>query len=299
MKTLLLYNPVSGRGLFKKHIPAIVRRYEDEHRHLDVYASTSEKDLEKQAAFKAKDYDVFLVGGGDGTVNEVINGLMTSDKRPAIGIFPSGTANDIASMLGIPKSVKKAIGLFLSETPVMMDINRMNERYFVYTAASGILTRVSYDISRRRLRKYGYLAYVFEGMKDFFEEYRYPVTIVHDNGTFEDEVIMVLGLASNRVGGMTLSRFTPSRLNDGKFELRIFQSKRKFRRFRVLSFFIRRGKKLREDIHLVSSRYEILTEQSVTWNMDGEMADKGSIVIEVLREQIPFYVNPKVRKTHF
>ncbi|MCF7932826.1 MAG: YegS/Rv2252/BmrU family lipid kinase [Acholeplasmataceae bacterium] len=299
MRYLLLYNPVSGKGLFKTHVASIVRRFEEEHLSLDVYASIAEKDLEKQAYLKANDYDVFLVGGGDGTINEVVNGLMKSKYRPALGIYPSGTANDIAAILGIPRSIKKATDLFLSEPPVMMDINRMNDHYFVYTAASGLLTRVSYDISRRRLRKYGYLAYVFEGMKDFFEEYRYPVKITYDGGVLEDEVLMVLGLASNRVGGMTLWNFAHSKLNDGKFELRVFQSKKTFRRFRVLSFFLRRGKKLREDIHLVSGRFEIETSDDVVWNADGEMADQGSIVIEVLEQQIPFFVNPKIKKKHF
>lgn len=299
MKFLLLYNPVSGRSQFKRHLDDIVKRFETDGLQIDIYESKAPNDLQTQASLEAKNYDVFLVGGGDGTVNEVINGIMKTNARPRLGILPSGTANDIAAILGIPRNVKKALEMFFHEQPVMMDINRMNDRYFVYTAAAGILTRVSYDIPRRRMRKYGYLAYVFEGMKDLLHDYRFPLKIECDGMTLENEYMLALGMSSNRVGGMHLAKFSSSKLNDGLFEFRLFQRRRYFRTFRLLSFFLRRGKKLKEDEHLVASRFDIKTLPDVSWNADGELADHGDIVIEVLKEQIPVYASPKVKKKYF
>jgi diacylglycerol kinase (ATP) len=108
--------------------------------------------------------------------------------------------------------------------------------------------------------------------------------------------MMVLGLNSNRVGGMRLINFSKSKLNDGLFELRIFTSRRKFRRFRLLSSFIRGGKKLREDFHLVSDHFNITTEDNVVWNADGELAEKGSIEIKTIKEALTVYINPRRRK---
>ena len=299
MKFLLLYNPVSGRAKFKGHLKHIIKKFESANLLLDIYESKAPLDLKNKAALESANYDVFLVGGGDGTVNEVVNGMMTSDKRPALAILPYGTANDIAAILGIPKNINRALRMFFKETPVCMDINKLNDKYFVYTFAAGIFTRVSYDVSRRKLKKYGYLAYLFEGMKDFMHDYRFDLSIDFDGNHMNNEYIFALGMSSNRVDGMTLANLAKSKLNDGLIELRLFESRRRFRRFKVLSFFIRRGKKLREDVHLVANQYTIKTDPSVSWNVDGELAAHGDIAVEVLKEQMLVYTSPKVKKKYF
>jgi diacylglycerol kinase (ATP) len=299
MKYLLLYNPVSGRSKFKSHLAYIEQEFKNAHHELMVYESKAPKDLLKVAEEEAANYDVFLVAGGDGTINEVVNGMMHAEKQPALAILPSGTANDIAAIIGINKNIKKSLKILFSETPVFMDLNQINDQYFVYTAASGILSRVSYDISRRHLKKYGYIAYVIEAMKDLTQEYRYPIKIKYNNEHLSCECVMILGLSSNRVGGMRLINFSSSKLNDGLFELRLFTRAKSLWRFRLLSSLIRGGKQLREDHHLVSSRYEIETSSNVRWNADGEYSCNGNIIIQTHKEKLKIYVNPKIKKKMF
>ncbi len=299
MKYLLMYNPVSGRQKFKTKVPEIRKAFADNHRDVDIYESTAKNDLEKYAEKMASKYDVFLVCGGDGTINEVVNGVMKSDIRPIIGVIPCGTANDVAAILGVPKNYKKALKMYFNNEPVAMDINQMNDRYFVYAAASGVLSKISYDISRRALNRYGYLAYIFEGMKDLAIDYRYKVEIKHDHGVLNTECMMAMGLSSNRVGGMRLHNFAKSKLNDGLFELRIFTRKRAFRRVRYLSSFIRGGRKMKEDYHMASSKFEIKTNDNVMWNTDGEQAVCGNIIIQVHKEALRFYAHPSVKKKYF
>lgn len=299
MKYLVMYNPVSGKSNFKTKIPKIKQIFDQYDQNVEFYESKSKGDLENVAFAKAEHYDVFLVCGGDGTIHEVVNGVMKSVKKPSIGILPCGTANDIAAILGIPKNIKKALRIYFTEQPQKIDINQMNDRYFVYAAASGVLSKISYDISRRSLNKYGFLAYVFEGMKDLAKDYKYKVSIKHDHGELTTECMMVLGLNSNRVGGMRLYNFSNSKLNDGLFELRIFTRKRAFKRFRFLSSFIRGGKKLREDYQIVSSNYEIKTNDNVIWNTDGEQSYQGNIKIKVHQKALKFYINNKIYKKMF
>jgi diacylglycerol kinase (ATP) len=187
----------------------------------------------------------------------------------------------------------------MNEKPNKMDINMINDQYFIYTAASGILTRVSYDVSRRHIKKYGYLAYVIRAMQDFAHDYKYPITIKTNDKEITCECVMVLGLSSNRVGGMRLYNFSDSRLNDGFFELRLFTRTKSFWRFRLLSSFLRGGKKLREDLHLVSDHFEIKTNPDVDWNADGEFATKGDITIKVVKEAISIFASKKVVKKAF
>jgi diacylglycerol kinase (ATP) len=299
MKFLLMYNPVSGKSKFKSKIEHIEKMFNENNIQVDIYESKEKNDLVNYAYKMASKYDVFLVCGGDGTINEVVNGVMKSDVRPAIAVIPCGTANDIAAILGVPKNYKRAIKMYFKETPILMDINQMNDRYFVYAAASGVLTKISYDISRKALNRYGYLAYVFEGMKDLAQDYRYKVNIKHDEGHLLTECMMVLGLSSNRVGGMRLVNFSHSKLNDGLFELRVFTRKRRFRRFRYLSSFLRGGRKLREDYHLASSSFDIKTDEHVVWNTDGEQGVSGDIKISVNQKALKFYVHPRVKKKQF
>ena len=299
MKYLLMYNPVSGKSNFEKHLPLIKKQFNQTKHELTIYESKAPKDLMRVAEKEANNYDCYLVAGGDGTINEVLNGIMKVEKRPVIGILPSGTANDIAAILGINKLIKRSLKIYFNEEPVKMDVNQMNDRYFLYTAASGVLSRISYDISRRRLNKYGYLAYVFEAMKDFQKDYRYPIKITYDHETLECECMMVLGLSSNRVGGMTLFNFSKSKLNDGIFELRFFKRSRRFFRFRLMSSLIRGGRKLRADLHIAANHFMIETSKDVRWNVDGEYAMKGNIEIKTHKEAITVFVSKKRKKKYF
>ncbi|HAX03673.1 MAG: hypothetical protein A2Y45_08865 [Tenericutes bacterium GWC2_34_14] len=299
MKYLLMYNPVSGRSNFKINLPLIKKIFNQSHHSLTVYESKAAKDLERVAFAEAKHYDVFLVAGGDGTANEVLNGVMKSPIKPAIGLLPSGTANDTAAILGVNKNIKRSLKIYMNEVPVLIDVNQINDQYFFYTAASGLLTRISYDISRRHIKKYGYLAYMIAAVKDLSNEYRYPVRVKYDGKTVSMECAMILGLSSNRVGGMRLVNFSQSRLNDGLFELRFFKRVKSFWRFRLLSSFIRGGKKLQEDLHIASNRFEIETSSNVDWNADGEFSCKGSVVIETYKEALSIYAHPKVKKKYF
>lgn len=299
MKYLLMYNPVSGKSAFKTKIPMIKEQFLKTEHELSIYESKAPKDLQEVAKREAANYDVFLIAGGDGTINEVLNGIMDVEIRPSLALLPSGTANDIAAILGINKNIKRSLKFYFNETPIKMDVNQMNDRYFLYTAASGVLSRISYDISRRRLNKYGYLAYVFEAMKDFKNDYRYPIKISYDHESVSCECMMILGLSTHRVGGMTLYNFGESKLNDGLFELRCFKRVKRFYRFRLMSSFIRGGRKLREDLHVASNHITIETSPDVKWNVDGEYAMKGNITIQTFKEAISIFASPKRKKKYF
>jgi diacylglycerol kinase (ATP) len=299
MKFLLLYNPVSGRSNFKKKIPFIVEQFSKSNHTLEIYESKAPKDLMRVAEIEAKHHDVFLVAGGDGTINEVLNGVMKSESKPTLALLPSGTANDIASILGINKSIKRSLKIYFNSEPVLMDVNQMNGLYFLYTAASGMMSRISYDIPRYKLKKYGYLAYVIEAMKDFVHDYRYPIEITTNGQVINCECMMVLGLSTNRVGGVSLNNFGKSKLNDGKFELRFFKRVRLFRRVRLMSSFMLGGLKLREDLHLVSNHFDIKTNKDVKWNIDGEYACNGNVIIQTYPEAIAIYASKRRKKKYF
>lgn len=299
MKFLILYNPMSGRSNFHRYLPKVKKIFDNSPHTVEFYQSKAPKDLLRAAKEFASSYDVFLAAGGDGTINEVVNGMMESEVKPILGVLPSGTANDVAAILGINRSIKRSLDIFFNEEPVKLDVNQLNDQYFIYTTASGMLSKISYDVSRRRVRKYGYIAYVIEAMQDISTDYRYPIKICYNGKEENYEAVMVLGLNSNRVGGVRLINFSSSKLNDGLFELRLFLRAKTFWRFRLLQSFMRGGKRIGDDVHLVASKFEIKTDPDVRWNVDGEYSTNGNVVIQTYKEAIDVFASKRIKEKYF
>ncbi|MFA5560632.1 MAG: diacylglycerol kinase family protein [Acholeplasmataceae bacterium] len=299
MRYLLLYNPVSGRGKIKKKVSLIQTIFKERNLSLDIYESKECKDLINQAFLFSSKYDVFLVAGGDGTINEVVNGVMKADKKPSIAIIPTGTANDIASILGMKKKIRKSLDIILSTNPVLMDVNQMNDQYFIYTGSAGIFTRISYATKRKYVKSVGYLAYLLTGLKDVFKAYRIPLKIETNDKEIEGTYKLALGLSTNRVAGMFLRGFVPNKLNDGKFEFRLFNRKGFSGMLAVLWFFITGGRYNKEKNLLSAKEYKITTTETTAWNVDGEFSTTGSIEIKVHQQKLSVYVAHKSRKKYF
>lgn len=299
MKYLLMYNPKSGKAKFYKKVPKIVRFFSEQNLDLDVYCSTKPHDLENKVIEVGSKYDVIIASGGDGSINEVINGLMRIDKKPKLGILPSGTANDIASILGFNKNIKRSINIILNNSPVKIDVNVINDRYFLYTTAAGVFTKISYDISRRKLRRIGYFAYLQEGAKELIKRYDIGMEVEHDDGVIKGNYMLALGLSAKRVGGLRLKKFANSKLNDGKFELRLMPYSKTFKLYRLVLFVLNRGKKSKKDVSLSSSYYKIKVENEIVWNTDGEKGVEGEVFIKVIKEAIEVYASQKSIKEYF
>ncbi|HHW79236.1 MAG TPA: YegS/Rv2252/BmrU family lipid kinase [Acholeplasmataceae bacterium] len=300
MKYLLIYNPKSGKQKFYKKVPKIKKYFDKMNLSLDIYASSDIEELMNKGEQAASIYDVIIVSGGDGTINLIVNGIMKSKIKPIIAVLPSGTANDIAATLGMGRRIKRNLNLITKQSPVKMDVNMLNDKYFVYTTAAGIFTRISYDVPRKNIRRFGYFAYLYAGAKDIFRKYPLKMKIESEEGIHEDEYMLVLGLSSRRVGGMFLNRFSNSKLNDGKFELRLFKNNNFFRILKLVLFFISAGLyKTSKDIHLESSYFKIQANEDVVWNIDGEKGYLGNVEIKVIKEALPVIVSKRRKKQFF
>lgn len=300
MKYLLIYNPKSGKQKFYKKVPMIEQYFKEKNLSLKVFASTNIEQLMNKGYEAAAEFDLIIISGGDGTVNLVMNGIMKSSIKPQIAVLPSGTANDIAATLGMGKRIKRNLDIITTHDPVRMDVNMLNDKYFLYTTSAGIFTKISYDIPRKNIKRFGYFAYLYAGAKDIFKKYPLKMRIEHEQGICEGEFMLVLGLSSRRVGGMFLNRFSNAKLNDGKFQLRVFKNNNFFRIFKLILFFLTAGLyKTSKDFHLVSNYFKIETSDEVTWNIDGEKGFRGNVEIKVLKEAISVYASKRRKRQYF
>lgn len=299
MKYLLMYNPKSGKGKIQKDLPKIQSYFEKKALSLEIHETTSKEDAKTYLSLSKTSYDCVIAAGGDGTISTIVNGMMALNKKPILAVLPYGSANDIAHILGYSKNLKVNLKRIIQETPVKMDINKMNDIYFVYTAAAGLFTKISYDIPREHLHHMGQIAYYIEGIKDLTTDYDFDMTLITPKKVVRNRYTLVLGLAANRVGGIPLLLKNDSRLDDGAFELHLFERKNIFSKFHVLTFFIRFGKKLKFDTILKSGSFEIKASNDVRWNADGEYVCDGNITIDVIPLALEVIASKKAQKRLF
>lgn len=221
-KILIIYNPNAGRKTLSKKIPKLQElmliRYGIA---IDIAATSLEvhaKDIACDAANNG--YETIIAAGGDGTVNEVLNGIMKSEKAVKMGIYPSGTVNDFGNYLRIPKNIYHFAALLNRGNSRRIDVGLGGDRYFLNVAAAGLLTDVAYKVSHEAKTVMGKFAYYIEGLKELPKQFFRPFRVeLQYNGIKEEREILFFLLAnSSHVGGFK-NLVPDASLNDGRFDL--------------------------------------------------------------------------------
>ena len=221
MKRLLfIYNPQAGKGLIKPHLANVVDTFTKAGYLVTVWPTQGKEDATHVAARQGWWYDRVVCCGGDGTLSETVSGLLTLDTPPVLGYIPAGTTNDFAKNLGLPRGVEKAAAVAAEGTPRPCDMGRFNDRTFVYVAAFGVFTDVSYDTPQEFKSAFGHLAYVLEAATKLGDLGRgYHLTVEHDGGTLEGDFIYGMVTNTNSVGGFQIFPASQVSLDDGVFEV--------------------------------------------------------------------------------
>jgi len=301
MKSIFVYNPESGKSKVVKMKDYILTKLSKKYGEIDCVATTHAghaKELAKESIGK---YDYFFIAGGDGTLNEVVNGMGSAEDKPVIGYIPSGTVNDIARSLGISRNIKKAVKNILTGTPFEHDIFRLNRRYGIYVCCTGLFTKSSYDTERYKKKKYGKIAYVKKGLEEI--KGAKPVAV---ELTIGDEVItkncgLVLILNSRSVAGCKINR--AAKLNDGEVEIVLFHSSKKNIDLNQISTIIKAFlfgiDKVKNSPHVTyrkASTFKISTEDGTIINLDGEKSDEGSFNFTVFPKAVKIIAPKKSHK---
>ena len=164
-KLLFIFNPFSGKGQIKSKLLAIVDQFVKHGYEVTIHPTQKPQDAMEQVEEHAGKYDLVVCSGGDGTLDEVVSGMMRRRQKIPIGYVPSGSTNDFACSLQLPKSMEEAAKLAVSGVPFSCDVGKFNGSYFVYIAAFGLFTDVSYATSQERKNRIGHFAYIIEGIK--------------------------------------------------------------------------------------------------------------------------------------
>ena len=297
MRCLFLYNPNSGKGRVKKKLPFIEKTLRKKFDEVVLCATQSAQDLEEQARLGAEQFDAIVFSGGDGTFNNILHGV--GEKDVLLGYLPTGTANDVAHSLGIPrKRLKGALNIILNGRTEQVDCMRVNGvEYAMYVAAAGAFTSVTYSTPQKRKRKFGWLAYAFEALKTSMKFSSFPVKITCGERTLQTDCVLILVMSGRTVAGFSVN--ARASMQDGILEVAVVKKKTQKRGrvsafFSIIHLFLFGRRVPKKSLEFLSgSEITVETQDSLVWDFDGEKGVEGNVKIEVLPRRVKMFVPQK------
>ena len=294
MKRLLfIYNPHAGKELLKPKLSDIIDIFVKAGYEVVAYPTQSYRDAyRKVSEYDSDEYDLVVCSGGDGTIDEVVTGMMQRDKRDPIGYIPTGTTNDFANSLHIPKGLLRAADNAVNGTLFPCDVGKFNDDIFVYIAAFGLFTDVSYQTKQEMKNVLGHLAYVLEGTKRLFNVPSYRIKVTHDGETLEDEFIFGMVTNSRSVGGFRNMIGKQVVFDDGLFEVTLIKTPKNPLALQeiVASLLIEQV----DTKHMYSFKTGRITFESleeIPWTLDGEFGGAhDEVTVENLNRQLRIMV---------
>ena len=221
-------------------------------------------------------YEIVCVFGGDGTLNEVTNGLMTKKEKPMIGYFPSGTMNDFGSNLNLASDFKTIAENICKDQYQEFDVGNCNGRYFNYVAAFGAMCDVPYTTNRKAKEALGNLAYIMEGISKLDEIKPINVTYTINGKEKNMDVLFGLIFSGGRVAGQRIIPKSKSKINDGQFNVLLVEYvEGLFDIPDYLSILVNRNKYVHR---LKASEIKLEFNKKVKWDLDGEEAKLDKVV---------------------
>ena len=279
-KALFILNPHSGKGQIRNHLLEIVDILVKDGYEVTVYPTQEQGDASRAMRERKKSYELIVCSGGDGTLDEIVTGMMQSGFKTTIGYIPAGSTNDFANSLRIPSTVKKAAETVVNGTVFSCDVGRFNDDVFVYIAAFGLFTEVSYGTRQEMKNMLGHMAYLLEGVKHLqnIKSYHLKVTSVSENGettVIEDNFVYGMVTNSYSVGGFKSIAGNVFKgkiaLDDGLFEVTLIRTpKNPMELNSILAALAIQNIDTQYMYSFKSGRLVIESEEEIAWTLDGE-----------------------------
>lgn len=279
-------NPHSGKGQIKNHLLEITDILVKAGYEVTVYPTQSRGDAVRVVRERDRSYELIVCSGGDGTLDEIVTGMIQSGFKTTIGYIPSGSTNDFANSLKLPTSMKKAAEIVAAGKTFACDIGLFNNDVFVYIAAFGLFTEVSYGTPQEMKNMFGYMAYILEGVRHLQNikscrmKFTYRPGPVKDGAQPQETVIeddFIFGMVTNSfsVGGFKSIAGNISgkniALNDGLFEVALVKMPRNPLELNSIFAALMSEKIDTEYMYCFkTSELRIESPRPVAWTLDGE-----------------------------
>ena len=296
-RLLLIINPAAGVRKANRHLTAMVALFNAHGYICTVFCTAGRGDATRIARENARGFDLVVCVGGDGTLNEVLGGMVEGRAHTPIGYVPAGSTNDFASSFELSKDILKAAKDIMEGTPRTLDAGSFNGRLFTYVASFGAFTEASYATPQRSKNLLGHLAYVLEGMKDLPNIH--PVRLALEAGGRRFEGEYIFGAISNAttIGGvLTLDKQCVA-MDDGLFEITLVKMPQSLIDLNRIVLSLQTQQYDEDLIHFCTAERAVVSApQEMPWTLDGEYAPGSTnIRIDNLHHAYAMVINTKKR----
>ena len=287
----LIYNPSSGKELLRNKLATMLDILEEGGWETSCHATKSESDAVDAASFAAADgYECVIAAGGDGTIHSVVNGLAKAPQRPALGIIPAGTSNDLARALGLPRQLEEACRVIVERRTRPMDIGVSGDTFFVNIAGCGRMTELTYDVPSKLKTVLGQLAYFVKGLELLPMLRSIQLHIESPNFNFSGEAMLCLIGNTSIVGGFT--RLLPdASMNDGLLDVILVKQVGLPELVRLTTLAMR-GEHVTSDrvVYVQTPEVSVWSDDPVDLNLDGEYGGMLPRKFSVLKHHLQVIV---------
>lgn len=290
-RLLFIINPHSGKGLIKNHLLGIIDCMVKAGFEVTAYITQAQGDAISKVQEDGADYDRIVCCGGDGTLDEVATGMIRAGLKLPLGYIPAGSTNDFANSLKLPKRMPDAAQVAVDGREFSCDMGSFNGDSFVYVAAFGLFTAVSYQTPQELKNVLGHIAYILEGAKSLRDVPSIHMAVEVNGESFEDDFLYGMVTNSVSVGGFKGMTGSDVQLDDGLFEGTFIKNpKNPIELNEILTALGKREDDSdmiysfkSDDIHIISEK--------TTWTLDGEYGGEYEEVhIRVLKQRIPLLI---------
>ena len=300
MKNLLLIvNPCSGKAKMGSALLSVVKIFSEADYEVTVYPTKERADATRKVeTVKSGQYDLIVACGGDGTLNEVITGLMHSGENIPIGYIPAGTLNEWSTGLGISRTIREAAKDIVTGTEIALDIGKFGDNYFTYTASFGAFTSASYSANQDVKNVLGQAAYFFEGIKSLGAIKPIHLKLECEGKTVEDDFLFGAVSNSISVGGIVKFDQSTVKLNDGLFEVLLIKNPTNILKLQSVVDGILKHELDRDGMEFFhTDKITVTGGEGLDWTLDGEHGESQQIQeIENIHNAVRFIVPNKGEK---
>lgn len=244
-----------------------------------VYPTQGALDATNRVISDGAQYDRIICSGGDGTLDEVVTGLLKADLKIPVGFIPTGTTNDFASSIGVEAGWEHALNAAVGNSSISCDVGGFNDDYFVYVAAFGLFTGASYTTSQEWKNVLGHVAYILEGIRELADVPSYHMNITAPGVSLEGDYILGMVTNSTSVGGIRGLISGDISLDDGLLEVTLIRQPQNPIEFsEILAFFTNFNKDTSMVDFFQTDHISFSSDALISWTLDGEFGGEHEAV---------------------
>lgn len=290
---MIIANPSAGRGQAPRYADNLAKILKEKDKEVTTYVTRRGKDITHFASRASKErFDELYLMGGDGTINLGINGIAEKDYRPTVGVLPFGTVNNFAQMIGIPNDFKKSVHLMKNPTRIKSDVGKVNNRYFISSIRTGLLTKTYKEAEAKRVKDFGIGSNLVDMTRTLKVNSTDDYRIVLDGEPLDGEFSLIIVGQGHSLAG--IKTFFPHTTNyDGKLTFAALKATNATEKVSLLPKLFRGN--LSESEHIVTHSFKeakiiFRGEEKNLSVIDGEVGLKLPLNISVLNEHINIFI---------